>query len=155
MGLPVLSQTGAGGPASPITGDSWGRPIYFGEAAEAFPRLNFILAHFGQGYIPDVIKLSARHERIHYDTTAISTSRIGQTPEWSLERTASLFRLVGIDRVVFGTNFPISQQREHDAEVIESLGLTDDENRRIFYENAVRILDHSRVPSAPAPAGGH
>src|SRR5947208_1215201 len=47
MGLPVLSQSGAGGPASPITGDAWGRPLPFGAAAAAFPKLNFILAHFG------------------------------------------------------------------------------------------------------------
>ncbi len=152
MGLPVLSQSGAGGPASPHTGDAWGRPLYFGEAAAAFPRLNFILAHFGQGYVADVVALTSRHARIHVDTSAISTSRIGVAPEWSRERTAALFRRVGIERVVFGTNFPISQARGHDAQVIDSLDLTESEKRRIFSENAERILDHDRLTGVPGSA---
>ncbi|MFN8559733.1 MAG: amidohydrolase family protein, partial [Dehalococcoidia bacterium] len=78
-GLPVLSQSGAGGAVSPHTGDAWGRPIYFGAAAAAFPRLNFVLAHFGSGYTADVLALADRHERIHFDTSLI-TARVGESP---------------------------------------------------------------------------
>ena len=147
VGLPVLSQSGAGGPASPLTGDHWGRPSYFGEAAVAFPRLNIILAHFGIGYLADVFRLADEHQHIYFDTTAIS-SHIGASPEWSLERTAAIFRRVGARRIVFGTNFPFSQHRRRDAEVIDSLDLTDEEKRIIFSGNAVRILDDARLPTS-------
>ncbi len=151
MGLPVLSQSGAGGPASPLTGDAWGRPSYFGEVAADFPRLNIILAHFGQGYLADVFALTARHDNIHFDTSLI-TGRVGGSPEWTPERTVAIFRRAGVRHVVFGTNFPFSQNRERDAEVIDGLALTDEEKRLIFFENAARILSTAPIP-APAETG--
>jgi predicted TIM-barrel fold metal-dependent hydrolase len=150
VGLPVLSQSGHGGPASPLTGDSWGRPLYFGEAAAAFPKLRIILAHFGQGYVPDVLALAAQHEHIYFDTTAIS-SQIGVRPEWSIEQTMAIFRRVGAHHIVFGTNFPFSQTRERDAEAIDGLDLTEDEKRLIFYGNANGILHTGPIP-APVEA---
>jgi predicted TIM-barrel fold metal-dependent hydrolase len=142
--LPVLSQSGAGGGVSPYTSDSWGRPLYFGEVAAAFPKLNLILAHFGHGYMADVLRLTSSHENIHFDTTILA-SQIGSSPELSPEKTVALFRSVGIRHIVFGTNFPFAQDRTHDYDALRSLGLSEEEQRLIFYGNAARILNDTPV----------
>jgi predicted TIM-barrel fold metal-dependent hydrolase len=135
--LPVLSQSGGGGPVSPPSGDHWGRPRYFAEPAAAFPSVRFILAHLGTGYEEDVIALTRDHANVYTDTSTVpSRVRDGRLDREGLAR---LVRGIGIGHVLFGTNWPLYDPRA-DIEVIDSLPLTDGEKQAIFFENASTIL---------------
>ncbi len=55
-----------------------------------------------------------------------------------MTETAELFRRIGIDRVLFGTNYPFVGQADY-VDVMEKLPLSEDERRRIGAQNYDRV----------------
>lgn len=138
LGLPVLSQSGAGGAASPATGDPYGRPRYFDEVARAFPDVRIILAHLGSGFENDVVALTAAHANIYADTSTVPAKVLDGRLD--REGMAKLVRAIGIDHVLFGTNWPLYDPAS-DIAVIESLPLTESEKQAILFDNAAKVLN--------------
>ncbi len=137
LGLPVLSQSGGGGATSPQSGDAWGRPMYFGEAAAAFPTVPFILAHLGRGREDDVIALARQYGNLYADTSTVPSRVL--SGDMDRDTLVRLIRDIGVDHVVFGTNWPLYDPSS-DIAVIESLALTEAEKQAIFTDNARSIL---------------
>ncbi|MCY1055655.1 amidohydrolase family protein [Nannocystis sp. SCPEA4] len=56
------------------------------------------------------------------------------------EQLVYVIRKIGVDRVLFGSDFPFVRTPTEAIDDVESLGLTADEERMIFYENAAALL---------------
>jgi predicted TIM-barrel fold metal-dependent hydrolase len=138
-GVFVLSQSGSNGyGAHP----AWGHPRYFDAVLRAFPQVDVQLAHLGLGAEDEVARLTARHPNLYVDTSA-RLHLLGRPGEWSLAEAADWFRRFGIDRVLFGTNYPMHEPAEY-VEVMRALPLSDAERERILYTNAAGILARAR-----------
>jgi predicted TIM-barrel fold metal-dependent hydrolase len=136
--LPILAQTGDAGPLPPTGRGHWGRPRYFGDVAIAFPKLTLILAHIGKGYESEIAMLTRRYANV-YTETSTRLSGLDEPGGWTSAEAVTWFRLIGIDRLLFGTKWPLfDPQREIDA--IRMLPLTPEEKRKILGENARRVL---------------
>ena len=57
------------------------------------------------------------------------------------ERVTAMIRRHGVDRVLWGTDWPWAAQ-DAELEALASLGLTEDELRRICWTNAARMLGY-------------
>ena len=64
-------------------------------------------------------------------------------PESGRAEAAEWFRRIGIDRVVFGTNYPMHDPVQFVA-AIRALPLNDDEREQILWRNAAGILERSK-----------
>lgn len=98
-GVPVVVHCGNG----PIPGRHTGLDV-FGEVLEAHPRLTAVLAHAGLPEYGRALELTARHARVHLDTTMVGTAFTeGFAPlpaDWAS-------RLADVaDRIVLGSDFP-------------------------------------------------
>lgn len=131
--MPILSQSGAHG-----SGEAWGHPKWFAEALRDFPGINLILAHFGTGAEDDVIKLCNEFPNVYPDLSSRWAGTRGGKG-WNLNEMAAAIRQVGADRVVFATNWPLSDQPE-DVKAARQLPLREDELRKVLHDNAERIL---------------
>ncbi len=136
--LAILAQTGDAGPRPAGGRDHWGRPRYFGEVAASFPKLTLILAHAGQGYESEIAVLTRRHPNVYTDTS-MRLARLGDPGKWNPAEAVTWLRLIGVDRVLFGTKWPFSDPKE-EIVAIRKLPLTPDEQRKILGENARRAL---------------
>jgi predicted TIM-barrel fold metal-dependent hydrolase len=134
----VLSQAGGNGYGPH---PAWGHPRYFDAVLGAFPTVDVQLAHLGLGAEDEVARLTARHAHLYVDTSA-RLHLLGRPGEWSLAEAADWLRRIGIDRVLFGTNYPMHEPAEY-LEVMRSLPLTDDERERILHRNARGILERA------------
>lgn len=137
-GVPVLSQSG--GTAHGDDETPWGHPRYFEEPLQAFPQLNFILAHLGIGAEGDVIRLTAKYPNLFADTSH-RLHRIGTPRGWSPAEAVALFRRIGTDRVLFGTNYPLNDPAKY-VRVLQALPLMEEERRQIAAENFKRLISH-------------
>jgi predicted TIM-barrel fold metal-dependent hydrolase len=136
--LPILAQTGDAGPIPPSGRGHWGRPRYFSDVAVAFPKLTLILGHLGKGYESEIAVLTRRYANV-YTETSMRLSSLDEPGKWTAAEAVTWFRLIGIDRVLFGTKWPLyDPQREIDA--IRLLPLTPEEKRKVLGENARRVL---------------
>jgi len=138
-GIPVLTQA---------AGFMAGRPARWADALADFPDLKLVFAHlghdrtFGEGADADVLELARKYEGVHTDVSL----RLIEVAEGhvSAEEMVAHLRAIGTDRVLFGSNWVISEylwfrsrpgvtpETSHDRldaelEVLRTLPLTDDE----------------------------
>lgn len=99
---------------------------------ERFPGLTVIAAHLGGFAQWDLARRTLIGKNVYIDT---SSSLWFIPPEQAVET----IRAHGTDRVLFGTDYPLRKATEEIAK-FESLGLTEEEKRKIYFENAQRLL---------------
>ena len=136
--LPILAQTGDAGPLPPGGRGHWGRPRYFGDVAASFPKLRLILGHLGKGYESEIAVLTRRYPNV-YTETSMRLSGLDEAGKWTPAEAVTWFRLIGIDRILFGTKWPLFDPQQ-DIDTVRKLPLTPEEKRKILGENAKRAL---------------
>ena len=121
----------------------YGEPKNWAKVAETFPKLTIILAHLGSAWWDERVELAQKYPNIYFDTSQgfSASDRIPYSPHRGLAEAdvPRIFRKIGIDRILFGTDFPaIAPQPQ--IEQILRLPLTYDEKQKILAENAKRVL---------------
>jgi predicted TIM-barrel fold metal-dependent hydrolase len=150
-GIPILTQA---------SGFMAGHPRNYAKALADFPQLKLIFAHlghdrdFGQGADAKVLELAGAYPGVHTDVSL----RLIEVAEGhvSAQAMAAHLRAIGTDRVLFGSNWVISEylwfrarpgvtaQTSHDRldreiEVLMTLPLTDDERADLAGRNFRRL----------------
>jgi uncharacterized protein len=136
--LPILTQTGDAGPLPPGGRGHWGRPRYFGDVAVSFPKLRLILGHLGKGYESEIAVLTRRYPNV-YTETSMRLSGLNEAGKWTPAEAVTWFRLIGIDRILLGTKWPLFDSQQV-IDTVRKLPLTSEEKRKILGENAKRVL---------------
>ncbi len=124
--LPVLFHCGD-------TRFDYSHPKRIKRIIEMFPKLTVIAAHLGGWSMYETGYELLKNEDCYFD---LSSSLMFLEKE----RAVRIIRSYGSDRVLFGTDFPLWSPAE-EVERFLSLGLTDEENERILYKNALRLLE--------------
>ncbi len=132
-GLPVVSQSGGRQP-----GD-FAHPANFESVLRSYPRCKLIMAHVGMGAEEEVARLAGKYANLYVDTS-YWLGLVGKPGGYSLAAAADLFRRIGIERVIFGTNYPICDPAEF-IEVVRAMPLTEVERRKVFAENYRRVYN--------------
>lgn len=121
------------------------RPMQMIGAIQAFPGVDFILSHLGNPYFAELRKVMAEHPNVYTDISGqfVSGSEEEDTPEYRREIVGEIKKIIalphGIDRLLFGTDFPIQSYRDS-IDLIKALGLAKSDEQKIFHDNAVKIL---------------
>ncbi len=134
-GMPVVAHVGAGDDAA---ANERGTPAKLRGIAESLPDLRLIACHYG-GYH----RLDEAEEHVVGSSVTLETSWPPTMAELDPERIVTLIRKHGADRVVFGSDWPMTSPAEEIA-TIEALGLTDDETEAVLGGTMARLLD---IPS--------
>ncbi|MCH7554249.1 MAG: amidohydrolase family protein [Chloroflexi bacterium] len=137
--LPVLSQCGG------QSRDAFAHPAHFEEALAAYPDATLVFAHVGMGAEEEVARLTARYANLYTDTS-YWLGKVGRPGGPTLSEAAELFRRIGIDRVLFGTNYPICDPVEF-VEVFRAMPFSDAERRQISFENYRRVYEAGSADS--------
>lgn len=108
----------------------YSQPESFVKALKSFPKLKIVLPHLGGFRTWDKLDLVLGYENVYYDTAHLP--RVIDD-ELFLE----LINKIGIEKVVFGTDFPWSDHQEDKEHMEKLLG---SEAQKIFWENPKRLL---------------
>jgi predicted TIM-barrel fold metal-dependent hydrolase len=134
--MPVLSHGGFF-PMDPESSD-FSRPRAFARILRAHPRLRFVLAHMGNGYIDESLAMAKEFPNLHFDSSSVITGTI-EPPQMSDDEAVALVRRFGAERILFGSDWPWYHP-VRDIDRIEALPLSADERRLILGENARRVI---------------
>jgi predicted TIM-barrel fold metal-dependent hydrolase len=129
-GVFVLSQ--AGSTRRVDEEEAWGHPAHFDSVLRSYPTVTVQLAHLGIGAEADVAALTDRYPNVVADTSM-------QLGVMEADELAATIRRIGVDRVLFGTNYPLVDQGDCVA-IFEALPLTEDERHAVGYVNANRLI---------------
>jgi predicted TIM-barrel fold metal-dependent hydrolase len=123
--MPVLFHAGD-------ENSDYSSPKRIANVAEHFPGLTIIAAHLG-GYSQwDEAEKYVIGKNVYLDTS----SSLFKLPR---ERAVEIIRRHGAERVLFGTDYPLTRHRE-ELTRFRALGLTEEEERLILFENARKLL---------------
>ncbi len=119
------------------TGDcryEYSRPRQMKKVLDAFPKLVCVCAHLG-GWSEwdEAWRLLADYENVYVDT---SSSLYALAPD----EARRIIRCYSRDRVLFGTDYPMWDPGE-ELNRFRRLNLSDDEEEKILYLNAKKLLD--------------
>ena len=132
MGLPVIFHSGVFASA-----EQYAQPKHFVDVLASFPDLTVVMAHIGQGYLDEARSLAADYPNLQFDCSAIISSTAADRT-FTEEALTALIRDVGVERVMFGSDFPWYDPADC-VERFSRLDFSDEEKRLILSENAIRI----------------
>ena len=108
------------------------RPHRLAKVVEKFPNLNVMAAHFG-GYSKwDEAAVELKESGVYVDTSS-SLEFI------DVEQARNLIDVFGIDKVLFGVDFPMWSHKNEYSNVL-ALGLSEENNVKVFAENFENLL---------------
>lgn len=135
---------GGGGPARDLRNMN---PLTLWEVTKMFPKLKFVVPHFGSGYLRELLLLCWSSPNVYIDTSGSNQWMRWMPFEINLK---DLFRkvtdTVGCDRIIFATDssyFPRGFTENYLWEQLKacrSIGLDEKNIKKIFYENAAKLL---------------
>lgn len=100
---------------------------------DSFPRLVVIAAHLGGYCAWDEAAQYLHGTRAYLDTSSIF-------PKLTKEQAKKIILTHGVDRVVFGSDYPLKLTSAAIEEFLQ-IGLNDEFNKKILYENAIALLN--------------
>jgi len=131
-GVPVMFHTGTS--VFPRARNVFADPMPVDDVAIDFPKLKIILAHAGRPlYGETALFLARRHPNVHIDVSGIPPKSL---PKY-FPRLAQL-----ADKVLWGTDWPsmgvVSLRKNIDE--FRALGLGEEIERKVFWDNAARLF---------------
>ena len=129
--FPVITHIGAGGTDE---ANRRSNPLMLRHVIEAFPRLRLAACHFGGFH-----QLDEAEEQVVGLEVLLETSWPPTLAGLDQHRVAELIRRHGPERVIFGSDWPMTDPLA-EIEVIRSLGFKDDETAGILGGNLARFL---------------
>ncbi len=144
---PVLIHFGLMGAAGGTPTGQNISPLSIAQVSLDFPKLNFVVPHFGCTHMGDLLQLCWTRPNVFVDTSG-SNQWIRWMPyKLTLEDVIRKFvETVGPGRLIFATDsswIPRGFARiyfEEQQKIFRFLGLHDDELRAVFYANAAHLL---------------
>lgn len=139
LGIPVLLHCGLSWTPSGLA--QYAQPLLLEQALMTFPRLNFVLAHFGWPWVNEAVMLAVKYRNVYLDISIMYSG----TPRDTYQRV--LAGQVGLevierslaDRILFGTNYPRIDMRRC-VRGLRELGLSPAALEAISRGNARRLL---------------
>ena len=126
---------------------SFANPLGVVPAANAHPRVSFVIPHFGAGFFRETLMAGASAPNIHVDTSSSNGWTATQWPKPTLgEVFARTLEVFGHERVLFGTDsntFPAGWRKDRFEEqhaVLRALGVSVGAQEAVFGGNGHRIL---------------
>jgi len=145
QGMPILFHTGLVARGTKLSEkgvtSSNMRPVYLETIARSFPKLILIGAHLGHPWCEEAAVVSFHNPNIYFDISGGHTFYIA----------LAIWKRYGYDlqpsKILFGTDSaPAEFQKfaNYWQVILPQLGLTDDDLRLAFYENATRIISSTQ-----------
>ena len=140
------------------TGDlNYADPLDLSPVARDYPDLQFVIAHFGAGWLDQVLRLAYQCKNVCVDTSGTNNWMDYYVPKMTLaEVFERALMALGPERVLFGTDSGTTAPYRHwirymQQRTIEEMGLSAGDRDLILRGNASRIF---RLDEPVLPAGG-
>lgn len=113
---------------------TWSHPEKIKRILREFPKLVVIAAHMGGWSVQETaFPLLKNEERCFVDTSS-------STRSLPTEKTMEYIRGYGVERVLFGSDYPVGDPAGH-IRTLLALSLSEDEKEKIAYKNAEAFID--------------
>jgi len=139
LGIPLVIHTGMSwAPETPL---ERGHPLLLEAPIRQFPKLNFVLAHFGWPWVWEAAALALKYPNVYLDTSCLYYDSPREFYEFVFTRQIPITVIERSlrNKVVFGSNYPRVEIKNM-VRALKSLPLTAGCLNKILRENAETLL---------------
>jgi uncharacterized protein len=139
--IPVLFHTGD---TAFSTGDLvLSHPLTLDRLANKREELTIVLCHFGNPWFEDVAELIYKHPNVYADISGLITpsdAYADKFAEWLAKKISeAIYYAGGAQRVIFGTDYPVTTHSETLA-LVRKLEVEEGDKEQILWRNAERVF---------------
>ena len=139
--LPVLFHTGD---TAISNGNlTLSHPLTLDDLANEREELTVIICHFGNPWFDDVAELVYKHPKVYADISGLTTGGGGYPKKFSEWLARKLSEAVyfggGAEKVIFGTDYPITNHRDALA-LVDLMEVSKEDKERILWSNAKKVF---------------
>jgi predicted TIM-barrel fold metal-dependent hydrolase len=135
LGLVVLSHGGVHMTSPDV---AYTQPSNFDPVLQSFSDLKLVVAHLGHGFWSESVELADKYPNVYFDTCAV-ISGVKHLEVMSNDAFADLIRKLGVERVMFGSDYPWFSPAASLGHFLE-LPLKPEEREKILGANARNLL---------------
>jgi predicted TIM-barrel fold metal-dependent hydrolase len=140
-GLPVLFHSGD---TASDTGDlASSHPLTLDGLANKREELTVVLCHFGNPWFEDVAELIYKHPKVYTDMSGLTTgggAYAEKFSDWLAKKIeAAIYFAGGADKVIFGTDYPITKYPEA-LDLVNRLEVDEADKANILWRNAKKVF---------------
>jgi predicted TIM-barrel fold metal-dependent hydrolase len=114
------------------------QPSNFEPILMKFPALRLVIAHLGHGFWDESVRLAEKYPNVYFDTSAV-IGGVKHLKIMSNEDFAQLIRKLGVNRVLFGSDYPWFSPAASLGHFLQR-PLTESEKEKVLGRNAGTIL---------------
>lgn len=140
--VPVVVHTGDTANSSGIL--KYAHPLTVDEAAVRFPRVRFVMAHYGNPWIVDATEVAKKNPNVYLDLSGLAEGVFDMDPfvksyhgYWEYVK-MWLSYLDRYDKILYGSDWPLVNMKQY-IKLIQWL-IPEQNHRAVFYENALRVF---------------
>jgi predicted TIM-barrel fold metal-dependent hydrolase len=104
--------------------------------------LTIVLCHFGNPWFDDVAELIYKHPNVYADISGLITggAYAEKYSEWLAKKISeAIYFAAGADKVIFGTDYPVTKHLETLA-LVRRLEVDEQDKEKILWRNAERVF---------------
>lgn len=148
LNIPVVFHAGTT-PFGPLCRLDRADPTLIDDVATRFPTLRIMITHLGTLWHNEAFMVVEKNPNVFIDTAAY-LYEIGEL------LTPNVISRIGMEKVVFGTDFPMPYARKPHrivefVEAIRSIALPSDIQRAIFWDNCFRLINGPKEDAISGP----
>ena len=121
------------------------RPYHLGKVARDFPNVNFIACHLANPFFAELRAVMTELQNVYTDISGQFLSGTSEdNPEYRLQLIAEITEFLrldhGVERLLFGTDFPI-QSYADTLSLVTALPLSSIDRQKVLSDNALKVLN--------------
>ncbi|TVQ78097.1 MAG: amidohydrolase [Bradymonadales bacterium] len=127
-------------------------PLHVDELAVDHPKLKIVICHLGNPWIRDCMEVVYKNKNVYTDISGLVLGDFSDRFERYMVKQLQEMLLYGVepDRVLYGTDFPISSMSSY-LEFIRQLKLPQDDLKKILSENSMQLF---KLKASDSPLSG-
>lgn len=155
--VPVVIHTGDTANPSGIL--KYAHPLTVDEAAVRFPRVRFVMAHYGNPWIIDATEVAKKNPNVYLDVSGLAegvfeAAWFTKTYRGYWEHMKTWLTYLGrYDKVLYGSDWPLVHMSRY-IELIQNL-IPAQQHTAVFYENALKVFPRAAVRLKLQEASNH
>lgn len=92
----------------------YAHPLHIDEVAVDYPNMNFIIAHMGFPWVVDAAEVCYKNDNVYADLSGFVYGDFSKSDQAKFKKVVHQFTdIAGYDKLMFGTDFPISAQKSY------------------------------------------
>ena len=116
----------------------YSHPLNVDEVAVDFPKVSFVIAHFGEPWLMDTAEILYKNPNVYADLSGLMIGDLSKYKKYYPDRVRKALEFCGYDKVMYGTDWPLAPMDKY-IKLIKRI-IPKEHQQKVFFDNANKLF---------------